>query len=933
MSANQLGNALSIAFVMIIILSALMGSLKGLHKSLFQLVFSLFFLILAIIIIPYIADAMMGMNISRFKQFFPEEIQDQVTTLKATIPLWLRQTFPDNQAMFQAGSESMAMIYAVVKLVLILILLLIYFIVSMTILKLIGFIIWLFIKPDKRKVKKRKLTGALIGGARGILIVILLAVPLVGLSSIFSSFTLIMSHSSDTSGQQTESFVEEYEVFEAYQHTWVSKAFKPTNLDAHMFDFIFKIDVKIDGKKESVKIRKDLHSGAQIYDVIMTTTEGKLDEYSLLKLSNDDITTIQKHLKNTKVLKLAQVVLSEYFYETILNNHLDDGYEEITLSNLKKIDLTNDVITLLEAAKVVTKVDFDGAIEDKIFALEKADANLFIDTIATVEWLKYLMPMGLNYYLNSDQVNLLMSEYNIDSNSINKPSMNELVSDFKQIKALYGLIKDLEIEKMSDFEALFNSDSLKTLEDGQVENLVDTIFGFQILNNNLNLIAAYGHNIIESQEAFSGMISKDDFIEKLTKQEIKYIMLLGKLIIENDALSEDVDFDVLLQEENINKLAHRIAYSEIVSDVVPTLLEMMFSNNASGLTIEIPTDITFKGEPGETELKNLFKALNELIAYDMQNPSFDIDTLSDEKIRELSHTLSLSETIKHNISGIIRDLTSGRSYQFVTPMYERSYWTEDELYYTLSSFKLFERYHISEENVNVLTEAEIQTIAKSKTVTEALKKEIEKMNGVGGVLENKLVIPDGLTWHSLDETGEIEHLVLAIKAVQGTQPFTTFNPSIDGLFGKDKDLIFRSQIILHTLTENHLKPLVNVTMANYFEPKDFYGNEYDWYGSPSDAVDFVKALDDLSQAGIDYKVMDYALFISVLQSDPQKPRAINDALVQSKIFMHSMSKMLHELINIQGGNSMTIHQGDPSYWGTKDADGELLNLLTTLGGH
>jgi len=145
MSALQLGNALSIVFLMIIVLFALLGSLKGLHKSIFQLVFSLFFLIMAVITIPYIAEGLMNVNLGFVKQFFPPEIQDQVTSIKETIPVWLSHTFPQQQTMFQPGSESLALIYSIVKLILILILFIVYGVLSVTILKFITFIAWIIV--------------------------------------------------------------------------------------------------------------------------------------------------------------------------------------------------------------------------------------------------------------------------------------------------------------------------------------------------------------------------------------------------------------------------------------------------------------------------------------------------------------------------------------------------------------------------------------------------------------------------------------------------------------------------------------------------------------------------------------------------------------------------------------------------------------------
>ena len=206
------------------------------------------------------------------------------------------------------------------------------------------------------------------------------------------------------------------------------------------------------------------------------------------------------------------------------------------------------------------------------------------------------------------------------------------------------------------------------------------------------------------------------------------------------------------------------------------------------------------------------------------------------------------------------------------------------------------------------------------------------MNEVGEVLDGKLVIPDNLVWYSTETVkGEVEKVLLAVKEVQGDTPLSNFTPAISSLYGKNKEVIFASEVIKHTFVEKHFKPLILVDLTQYFEPKDFYGNDYVWYGENNDTLSFLQALEDLFNAGINYEVMDFDLFKTVLKSDPNKPREVNDALVQSRIFTHSLSKMLKELIHNQGGYTMIpIYEGEPSYWGTPDQDGELLNILNAI---
>lgn len=930
MTSTQITQALNIVFIGIIVFGALLGSLRGLKKSVFQLAFSLFFLIVAVLLIPYIAEAIMNANVSALKKSLPEPVEGN--TLKEVVVELLKARFPDQQAMFQPGSETLGVIYGTLKLVIVLILFLVFFIINATFNKLLMLILWQFVKPEKGD-NKHKLTGALFGGARGVLTVFLIAIPLVGLASIYGSVNRIMK-TTPQEGTQTEASFEEFNYFEAYNDTWVSKAFGSSNLDEKLFDSVFQIQTKIEGKKKSFKIRNDLHHGSIIYEVLYEANEGKFNQDLLFKLSKEDVEILKKHIAQTEILSVIQAVGAEAFYETIIDKQLDIDYEDfITLPALKKINLKQDLITLLEVVNIINEVEFSGPIEEYYFKLSKDQASRIIETLSEVEWIKYGLPMGLNFTLQSDSMQQLMLEYDIQANDITKPNPDGLIDDFINIKNLYGILKDMGIQSLTEAQDLLKPDQLTTISDADITSMVDTIFGFSLIDSNKKLIAAFGHNLIDQQPNFQGFINKDDFIDKFSKDEVKYILLFTKLLIENDAFNPDLDYQAFLTEDTINNMAHRISRSEILSDQVPFLIDTLFSSLSSSFTFEVPHDVSYKQQPGETELKNLFTAAREILRYDLQNASFDLSTISDDNIEELSETLSLSETIKHNISPLLADITSSRSYSFVSPDYPRSHWTKDELYYTLIGLKRFEVYHITNANFNTLDDTDIHLIAQSITITDAFKEEIFKMNGVGGDIEGKLVIDDNIVWHSTSDTpGELERLALAIKEVQGNTPISSFDPSLDLLFGKDLDIVFASSIIEKTMVENHLKTYIMGT-PQYFNAQDLSGNPYKWYGTPSDSKDFIIALSNLHNAGIDYKTMDFNAFKTLLQT-PGKPREINDAIIGSKIFVHSLNKMMNELINNQGGYAVPIDDGgDPNYWGSPGVDGKLfeyLNLIASL---
>ncbi|HPX72261.1 MAG TPA: hypothetical protein PLP84_05090, partial [Acholeplasmataceae bacterium] len=620
---EQFNLILNLVFIVIVLLSALMGFLRGMRKSIFQLVMSLIFLILAVILIPYIATALLDMNIENYKQYFPAEMQEHVTTIKGTVASYLRSALPEQQFLFEEGSETLEIVYGVIKLVLVLLLYVVYFVISMTILKLITFIVWLFIRP-KEEYPKRRPIGLLVGAVRGLLFVCLLAIPLAGVASMYGSVKTVMNANAQVETGNQMSGLGEYEnIITAYDDTLVGKTFDVTNFDEVMFDYVFKIDIKVNGKKESVKIRNNIYHGAKIYETVMKATGGKLDETALVKISNDDLEEIKKHLEKTDILKLVQVVAVEYLYGEIENRNLAVDYEEhLTIENLKAIDLKKDIITLFNIVQIINEVEFTGEnIEEKVFSLERETVEELFNEVAEIELLEYLLPMAINLALNSNDFKDIIANYGISEDEIVKPSPEELIEDIKNIKEVYLFLKDNDVNSLDEAGELFKDGAFLDLEDEELERFVGVIFDFEIINSNMPLIAAFGHNALEQQEDLKGLISRDEFLENFDEEEIKLVLRLVKVLVINNALNDEVDLETLLTEENIDKVSDIMVNSKIISLFTPKVLDMLFKNVSDFVELEVPDDISYKGEEGKVELEALLHALKTLYKNDFLSSS------------------------------------------------------------------------------------------------------------------------------------------------------------------------------------------------------------------------------------------------------------------------------------------------------------------------
>ncbi|NMA04888.1 MAG: CvpA family protein [Acholeplasmataceae bacterium] len=821
---EQAGMILSVSFIVIIIMGALGGLIKGMRKSLFQLVFSMFFLILAVIMIPFIAEALLDLNISFLKEFFPQEFQEHVTTIREIIPHLLRDIFSENpeyHILFTPGSETLEIIYGVVKLVLVVALFIVYFILSITILKLITLICWQFAKP-KEKVNKKRLMGALIGSIRGLLVVLLLAIPLAGISSIYGSVSTVMKTiEGGNSGEtvQLESFEENMgaygDLLTLYDDTWVAKIYDTTDLDEKMFDSVFKVDVKIAGKKESVKIRKELKYGVNIAQIVIKAADGEFDENIIFKISDEDIEIIKENLNKTKVLNLVQLVAVEYLYDEIKKENLDKDYETyLTMSNLKSIDLTKDVVTMLSVIQIINKQEFEENIENQLFSFDDATVTEVVDKVAEIQWLEYLLPIGLNFLLNNEEVQELMATYNIDEDTINKPSPEQLIEDFKNIKNVYKTIKDLGINNLEEAKNIFDSENLMALEDEQIENMVDVVFNFELIDSNKGLIAAYIHNTLEQEETLQGLINKEKFIENFDKHEVKYIALLGKILIENDILSDNFDLTLFLTTENIDKISRIMANSKLISEFTPTLLGEIFDSFSSVVLLEVPSDVSYKGTEGEAELKAILNAFKELNELGILDSNLDFENITDEDIADFSNKLSRSITIRHNITAIIRGLLNDLGYTDISLDYERDHWTEEEITNTLMVLKLLKDYKVLETtfNMETLTKDQIENVSKYLSSSNTFR---DNITAIINMLITNLGYSDTISINYERNHWTKDEISYTLKSFKLLGEYQILNTGFDiGMLTEDKIDSLSENIALSNTIKDNITSIINQMIIN-----------------------------------------------------------------------------------------------------------------------
>lgn len=956
--------SLNLAFLGIILLAFLSGYLKGLYKTTTFLAFSLVFFIIGILIIGPISEALFKADLSFLNNILPDNFKLSQGSIKASLPGILTQQFPDQEALFVEGSEALALAYGIVKMGLRLILLIILLVLNATILKIIPLITWMFIRPKRNELtglrpKKRRLWGGLVGVAKGIAVTILLAIPLAGISSLGASAETVLKYqeSSEASteaatGEEEAELEMVFDALSAYRKSIMGFIygipFGSNKMDEVLFDKLLEVEVKTEASKEKIMLRRDVKKAVKIFEIVMDANEGSthFDPSFLFKVTEEQLTLIQKEFKGITVLNIAKNIGAEFGYDFIVKEGLDKDYEDdITLDNLKAIDLSSEFEILIEVVKIINQSEAQEEVFEDVFALTNEEAEDVFAKLSEMKLIQMGLPLGFNFFLEMDQIKETIQTNNIDLESIKKPTKEELTLDFKNIVNIYTLARDMGFTTTDQFENP-NKEFFIQIEDVHIVDLFLVVFDFTFIYNNDEFFAnvVYDFATKDLPIEYKDIIERDLLVDNFNASELSKIALLGKLFLVEGLFEENAELDLvaILTENNIEKISTYISGSNILSGGTTAILDVLTSEYIEEFTIEVPEDFSFKGESGKTELKAILFSVKDIVELGILEPEYDYANLTEEKIDEISTNFANSEIIKYNLSPMINFLTSQTEYSFIRSDEEPEFWTKDEIFNTINAVKIFSDSGIDQTNVHTLDPLVVKKITLSKTVSNGLKDYLEHENEPGGSIAGKLVIPEDLTYYSLeDEYGEAYYMFIGFKEILGNEPVGSFNIVAEDIINMDLDLIFNSKILESTIVENHLKPMfTDPHLEKYLVDSYQNGTEFDFYidensnNPDGDSKDLLLALAILEANGIGYQTMGYGTFIGALSLNPASSQEINDAVIDSAVLSASLPKFLNQLINIEGELNLNVfehyNKEDLSYWGESGENKELYFILDGL---
>lgn len=852
MSTDLIIWSLNLGILISIGLGFLVGFMRGFRKSLVFLILTVVWYTLAIIFIPIISRSLLGVNVSFLKNMLPGDF-GEITSIKESLPVILQNAMPNQAQLFQEGSDLLEIIYGAIVLVLNIILLIVFVVLHGTVFRIINSIIWLFFKPKKKedgeKPRKHRLFGGLVGGVKAFLVVLLVAIPTAGLfSMVDSAFTFAKAGGNDL---ELFASTEDLDFYKAYRSSFLGKTFelfKDDNddfLDERLFDGFFNIEARFETEKQKLRIRKDLGNMANVYKkVVEVNGSSEIDESIIYKFEKADLDYIKNKIVSMDLFKFIQVVGGEYAYNYLVDNNLTEGYETLlTKQNLKSIDLAGDLDKLMTILITLSAYDYSN-VEQNIFMFSDEEVEEVLDLLVEVELLKYGLPVAVNLLFNSDQMNQVLIDNNLNKNDIIKPTSQDLLADINNFKNVYKALKSFGIESFDEVGNILEDPEFE-VEEESLEMLIDAIFGFEVIDKNLDFISYYIYDLIFNGEEndLNGLFDQETFVDNFNSDELKHLAMVLLTIQKSGVLGEEGNFLNLLREDIINSLAYHISRSELLSKAFEGMLDMLIGEDEA-LSIEIPETVTFKGAAGETEIKALLKAVGKIL-----EGEFTFVDIPEEDFAELAEILTNSKIIAHNLTTILKESFEGEEMfgvELTMP--------EIDLYGTPGKNELVALYRLinelQDENNDFLgtgvfdmTEAEIDNfvdlLTDSQIVAHNLKPIIQNMlTSQGGAIDElNLTIPETVTFEGPAGKQELRALFIGMQASQELATFdygSIAEETADDTketFKKINDSVILRPLLVKILAGNGVSPVddyrYQVSDPSYRDPETLTKAEWD----------------------------------------------------------------------------------------------------------
>ena len=665
MNATDLINYLNYFFLGVIALSALLGFWFGAFRSIYFFAGFLALFVIGWFLSPVLARVLFTVDMSALGTINDIEI----TTIEGVIPSLLEKISPEMGEIFAPGSGIYDFGVAAVLMTLRLVTFSVWLIVVIPILTFVLWIVYLFIKPKRKKTLVSRFIGVGVTVLHSLLSLFILSIFLAGLTSAaHSAISLTETAPSEDEPAQIiftdqgpmlrldnaefEEFDFIFEFAGNYRESYLGKMsglikIDKAGLDEYMFDELFSLKYR----KTKIKLRKELATVIRLYDLIAENVEGEINLESLVALPEEVKEQIVEEVKRLKILRVAIPLGIEYVVASgVLEKELGDLEEyldiEKVIPELLEIDYEKEIGYLAAAFLDALALELHkmGENSQLLLTLDADTVDSLLDNIGSLQIIDIVGNEMLAAFVVSEAAQNFYEKIGF-TEEIDLEGV-EISSEIKNLGKIYRAFASFGITTTDYKEIDFSQ-----ITDGHINELGEAIFGSTLFSKNGGLLACALVN--QLPEEYRTVITVNQFeLNDFTSIAGLGLVLFSVGFFEEGADPQPAD---LLTEDNIEKIADYISCSGLLSANVGGILNVLMQavELPEGLEIAIDSEFNWSGESGRAEIVALFTAANKLLELGIGESEDFLSSLTEAKIEELSDALAESQIFMSNIENIL----------------------------------------------------------------------------------------------------------------------------------------------------------------------------------------------------------------------------------------------------------------------------------------
>lgn len=521
--------------------------------------------------------------------------------------------------------------------------------------------------PEKPK-GKRRLWGALAGALKGVFVIILVCVPLSGISSIFGKFTpetkalvkdLVNGDAKVNLAESNDNPVDmAFEFADAYDHSALGKFangssfFFGESFSEKLFDQLLKLETK----NQVIYLSDEI----EVFIEAVNNLEGNLD---FEKMSRNQYRNFLETLKQAKLPAELMPVAIEYAYEVeSINKILKETGVEANFLELRYNNWKHDIDLVLSALQEAYDLDLFPIKDLNYLKLDTEELRDVVSCLGQTEFMKDGYPLAVKILLNLQDV-----KKQIGTVTIEKLDDLDVASDLDALVSIYDVFKKFGIETFEgfDFDA-FIKDVLK--DDVKIDLVFDIAHRVLDLQIARKVAVPVAFGFAKNNEKFQEILAKAKVEEDFAALE--KIVTLDDLATYLDAVKVALDLVDLSEYPTI-----KYDYFHLDADLMDDIIDRLFASKATdpvlkvaskiALSLDVVTnnlgdalkDVDLSSVDWKTELKTFVSIYREFLKLGFES----LDDFKGDKI-DLVQGLIEDETKYNAISNMLSLLVDAQLY-------------------------------------------------------------------------------------------------------------------------------------------------------------------------------------------------------------------------------------------------------------------------------